>query len=308
MTSSNIEFVLSGGATNTNPNQSLGGPPSSRPLIGVLNNLFDDVVLSDAQRGKIDHRCFYIFNDDSRNTWDEVKLWIVSSPSCCTVELGFSFIDEIQQIRFNGATSGSITFGFGDGLFVLVWTNDSNQVAASIQSGLRRIPGLSDVSCVATSDSIYTVTFSGADGGRAQPLITILDNRLNSGATCSVQRIIQGLPVNADTVKIAVSTASPYGIAFGPATEDAPIVIGRLEAGDGIPIWVRRTIPVNSTSVTDATFQLRLSGNIVPPPEEIVSTYASVMQGTVLLNGTNAPQVNRSQDMTGTIEVNGQIA
>ena len=66
-----ISFVLSGGSTNLNPNNSLGGMPSSAPIVdSTMNNLFDDVSALESQTDFVDYRCFYIFNDGTTAVYD----------------------------------------------------------------------------------------------------------------------------------------------------------------------------------------------------------------------------------------------
>ena len=58
-----IKFYLSGGSSNTNPFQSIGGSISNTEIInGLLNNLWSDVSESDASNGVTDHRVIYVKN------------------------------------------------------------------------------------------------------------------------------------------------------------------------------------------------------------------------------------------------------
>ena len=62
-TSTDISIVLSGGSSNSNPNLSLGGSPSSTPITNnSINNLFDDISAAQLDAGRIDYRCFYKIN------------------------------------------------------------------------------------------------------------------------------------------------------------------------------------------------------------------------------------------------------
>lgn len=81
--SSELEFRLSGGASNTDPNASLGGAMSTVAggLItsGVLNNLWDDVTGDESSAGDTEYRCIYIRNDNGSLTLSAAKLWIQSA-------------------------------------------------------------------------------------------------------------------------------------------------------------------------------------------------------------------------------------
>ena len=60
--SGDIVYFMSGGSGNSNPNNSIGGDPSSSPISGLVNNLFDNISPEETTAGKTDYRCFYIFN------------------------------------------------------------------------------------------------------------------------------------------------------------------------------------------------------------------------------------------------------
>ena len=59
-----LVFKLTGGASNSDPNACLGGVGSSVSLSGTrLNNLFDDVLASEADSGDVEYRALDIYND-----------------------------------------------------------------------------------------------------------------------------------------------------------------------------------------------------------------------------------------------------
>ena len=58
-----LAFQLSGGASNSDPNASLGGTHSSVALSGTaMNNLFDDVSSGEASAGDTEYRAIDITN------------------------------------------------------------------------------------------------------------------------------------------------------------------------------------------------------------------------------------------------------
>lgn len=61
---SSIEYYLTGGAANADPDASLGGTTSSNALSGTaLNNLFDNVDPTEALAGDVEYRAIAIKND-----------------------------------------------------------------------------------------------------------------------------------------------------------------------------------------------------------------------------------------------------
>ena len=81
-----IEFRLSGGAGNSDPNASLGGAKSSTEIVdATVHNLFDQVGSAEASAGDTEYRCFYVHNAHGSLTWQSVKVWIqTQTPSSDT--------------------------------------------------------------------------------------------------------------------------------------------------------------------------------------------------------------------------------
>lgn len=75
-----IEYRLSGGASNTDANAALGGAMSTVPggliVDAVLNNLFDDVTGDESAVGDVEYRCIYIRNTNGTLTLSSAKMWI----------------------------------------------------------------------------------------------------------------------------------------------------------------------------------------------------------------------------------------
>ena len=81
-----IEYRLSGGAANADPNASLGGAISSVEIVdATLENLFDNVDGAESTAGDIEYRGFYVINTHATLTWQNVIIWIdTASPSLDT--------------------------------------------------------------------------------------------------------------------------------------------------------------------------------------------------------------------------------
>lgn len=77
---SDIEYRLSGGASNTDPDAALGGAMSTVGG-GVIttatdNNLFDDVDGTESNDGDTEYRAFFVKNNHGSLTWSNVVVWI----------------------------------------------------------------------------------------------------------------------------------------------------------------------------------------------------------------------------------------
>lgn len=105
--SSDIVVVLTGGSNNYNPNASIGGNPSSYPITGSLNNLFNNVSDVEAATGTIDYRCVYIFNNNSINTIYNVQVYTTELENAVsTIAIGIDSSSEVQKITIGGSVTG----------------------------------------------------------------------------------------------------------------------------------------------------------------------------------------------------------
>jgi len=75
--STDIDFFLSGGGTNTDPDLSLGGVISTTEIVdNTLHNLFDKVTGDEALSGKTNYRGIYIKNSHASLTLESAIVWI----------------------------------------------------------------------------------------------------------------------------------------------------------------------------------------------------------------------------------------
>jgi len=110
--STDIVYRLSGGASNTDVNASLGGAKSSTSVGTGLHNLFDVVGSAEAAAGDTEYRCVYVHNNHGTLTMQAAKIWISSNtPSTDTsveIALGSSAVNgtETSVANENTAPSG----------------------------------------------------------------------------------------------------------------------------------------------------------------------------------------------------------
>lgn len=77
-----IEYRLSGGASNSNPLLSLGGIMSSTEATG--STLFDTVSSAEASAGDVEYRCVYVYNNGTTTALG-AKIWLqANTPSADT--------------------------------------------------------------------------------------------------------------------------------------------------------------------------------------------------------------------------------
>ena len=118
--STDLLYLLSGGASNNNPNASLGGVVSSVEVVdNTLNNLFDDVSGDEHEAGDTEYRAIFIKNNHGTDTAYNVKIWIESNTTAAddSIQIGkeADFGSPIQTIVNESTAPVAIDFSTADG-------------------------------------------------------------------------------------------------------------------------------------------------------------------------------------------------
>ena len=81
-----IKFLLTGGATNTNPKLSLGGVTNTAANVttGITNNLWDDVSSAEGLAGSTEYRIVAIRNGHASETAFSMTIFMAESASMFT--------------------------------------------------------------------------------------------------------------------------------------------------------------------------------------------------------------------------------
>ena len=88
ISSSDIQLLMSGGGSNTDPNACLGGAISSTAVTdNTKNNVFDDVSSSEASAGDIEYRGLYWKNNHGSLTLGDARIYISSATSSANTEI-----------------------------------------------------------------------------------------------------------------------------------------------------------------------------------------------------------------------------
>jgi len=116
-----IDFRLSGGAANSDPDAALGGAKSSTELTdATLENLFSNAPAAESEAGSVKYRCFYVHNNHGSLALQNAEIWIsANTPSGDTVAaigLGTSAVNGTEQTVADEDTAPSgVTFSSADG-------------------------------------------------------------------------------------------------------------------------------------------------------------------------------------------------
>lgn len=264
-TAEDIVLVLTGGSFNTNPNESLGGDPSNQPIIGTLNNLFDNISDTDAAAGVTDYRCIYIFNNNEIDSFYNVKLYISSQVADgADVQLGIFETTETQRITVTGTvTSGSFQISYTPPASTLqtrtvTYNADQGVWATNLETAINSIDTLS---CTVTAagtfgNRIFNILF---DDNRSHDLLGVSTSGLvGSGLGIDSAKSTTGSPINAIPTLLEVETTPPFEVSFVDTSVDEPIEIGTLYPEEGFPIWIKRTIPAGATAMLGDGFSLKI--------------------------------------------------
>jgi hypothetical protein len=270
ISSLDITFTFSGGTTNVDPDNSLGGEPSLYPIVN--KRLFDDVSDEQTKAGMIDYRCFYVNNESNIYSLYDAMIYVAYTvPGDVTVQIGFDFQNERQNLTILNAefiTGGSVSLTYTDASnydVTINWDANLANFSNNLQTALRNIPNLEDVTVsglISQSNIIFEIDFVGSSSKRYHELITLNENNLTSSqpTSISILKSINGGPINRIADVIDVETTNPNNITF-----DSSVFVGDIRPLDSIPIWVKRIVPANTSAMENDGFVLRIKGQGVKP-------------------------------------------
>lgn len=112
-----LEFRLTGGSTNTDPNASLGGAMSANPVSATaMNNLFDNVSPTEANDGDTEYRAIDLYNSgDAAATAIEMYMSAETTSADSQLDFGTNNTthdgsDQGDTIADESTAPGGITF------------------------------------------------------------------------------------------------------------------------------------------------------------------------------------------------------
>lgn len=108
-----IQYRLSGGAANTDPNASLGGAKSTTVLSSAQNGFWDLITSAEATAGDTEYRCFYVHNANATLTLQAPRIWIATNTTGNRISIGIgtSATNGTEQTIANESTAPTgVTF------------------------------------------------------------------------------------------------------------------------------------------------------------------------------------------------------
>jgi hypothetical protein len=154
---------LSGGASNSDPNASLGGAKSSTAVTdNTTHNLWDVVSSTESSSGDTEYRCIYLHNNHGSLTLQNAKVWIStntgSSDTSVEIGAGSSAINGTEQTVANENTAPtSVTFSTA--------ANEGAAVSlGNIPNGQHKaiwIKRIVSAAAAAANDDSYVLSYAG---------------------------------------------------------------------------------------------------------------------------------------------------
>ena len=262
-----IVFVFSGGAGNNNADNSLGGVASIFEISSSINNLFDNISEDEVDAGRIDYRCFYLSNTSATNSLFTTTAWITDLASGgSSVALGIQTpATEVQHVTVTtGTTGGSLTLNYEGDDFTFNYNANDATWAQNFEDALNALDDISDVTVSHNIfnlvDNRFSITFGGTYDQRKHDLLTLTSNDLTGGVSVTLEKHINGSPIQTTAPLIAVDTASPTSVTFSTPTELSPITIGTIKPGDVVPFWIRRTTVAGVDAIRNDGVGFRILG------------------------------------------------
>lgn len=139
ITESEIQYRLTGGAANSDPNASLGGAISNTAvdLETTLHNLFDKVSGAESAAGAVEYRCIGVRNGNASLTLEAARVWIASQvASGATIAIGVEtpVSGSVQTIANETTAPTAVSFSapadYANGLVLTSEGNAAGEIAA----------------------------------------------------------------------------------------------------------------------------------------------------------------------------------
>jgi hypothetical protein len=105
-----VQFFLTGGAANADPNLSLGGVVSTTQVASAINNLFDDVASAESSAGDTEYRAISIKNNHlSLSLFSAVIYLTETTAPGSTVEIAWDVVGT-QTVANESTSPTGLTF------------------------------------------------------------------------------------------------------------------------------------------------------------------------------------------------------
>jgi len=220
-----IDFRLSGGASNSDPDASLGGVKSSVEIVdATVENLFDNVTGAESTSGDTEYRCFYVHNSHGTLALQSAKVFIntdtPSTDSDAEIALGSSPVNGVERVM----------------------GTESDDPSAAIDWAATTAYSLADFrESITPNNYLYEVTTAGTSGASEPTWPT------TPGGT-----VVDGTVTWTCRAKPAWETAAGEGNALD---------IGDIAAGEHKAIWIKRVIDASASAYSSDSAILEVKGD-----------------------------------------------
>jgi len=236
-----VEYRLSGGSANTDPEDSIGGAISLQSISSQLLKPIDTLTGFTLRSGSNNTRGIGVIRLIINDNGDKKLRWTPSGGVLGgTISIPYS--GRFSLLSGAGAVEGYVSVDVTyDNL-----PDEETEWRVWIENGDQQL--LPDVAAAeaGTGETIYRCFYlynassSGVLG--SLKLFLLLDTYSRSDIHIGVDPI----GIAGEAVTIADQYTAPVGVSFSQPTEESPLVVGDIEGSEWIPIWIRRTIPAGT--------------------------------------------------------------
>jgi len=272
--------VLSGGGTNTDPALSLGSNPSYYP---VTSGLLDNISATEAQTGRTDYRCMYVFNNSETISIYDATLEITDKEdSESVIQIGIQEDVETQFISLLVSGTGSLGTGSFDVTVTpadgspstdvtVAWDSDPEVFGQNLETAINTVIDYVTVDVTNHNQTVtdgpysfifFQIEFLGDEIYRPQAMLALADDNMTivdgpgSSIVYTFKELTRGGPLNAIASSIGHETTPPTNITF----TSSPIELGTLRPLDGLAVWIKRIIPTSAEAFENDGFVLKVTG------------------------------------------------
>lgn len=236
-----LQFCLSGGGANTQPNQSLGGYRSTTLIVSeTLDNAspMSGVTIDAAADNGTGNGQIFFDQSESTLAW-QAPGEILGDPVNVGTSGVYTLFSETQG--YIHVTVDAFNLPVADTSATIAIARSMNNLFDDIDKS-ESIAGDTEYRCFYIRNT-DTETFYNAK--------IYVKNQPTGADSLALGLDPQGVHnVTETTETLANESTAPASVTFTSPTQGSPLVIGDIASGYQVAVWVRRTIPANTLTST----------------------------------------------------------
>jgi hypothetical protein len=201
-----------------------------------------------------------------------LNIFILSEvPEGGSVKMGVKRKTDKQSIAVSSSqviSTGNVTLRYGD-TYGITFSHNSNLLnwGNNLKNAINSHPDLSGVEVSTFTDGTgklfeFMVSFERDDDYRFHELLTVHENNI-SNSQININKERDGSPINSVPFLSSSERVKPNDVVFDEYNSSNTLFFKELKSGDGIPIWIERSILPNTEPIANDGFTLRIIGETI---------------------------------------------